>query len=189
MSTTNMTHTLVRDNFSLSLTLDEDTGDFVCSCKPPLNDLINADVQRVSAQWFKQIAYGWALRRNHGRVDRKDVRIDSNGFFKRGSTMRGTFVAPEMTAQEVAAANTRAQLVAKLKRGEKLVGNEVKQAIEFGLGEPCRDSRGMIALKPYNCRTPNWARFVAHEKPPRLHRRRFDFVVGFNHQMLSGRSS
>lgn len=114
-------------------------------------------MKRESAHWFKLIAYGWARRRNHGHVDRKAIRIDSNGGFKRGSTIRGTFVAPEMSAQEVAAANTRQQLVAKLKRGEKLFGNEVTLAIGFGLGEAYRSDKGEICLKPYNYRAPSWA--------------------------------
>ena len=155
MSTTTK-HTLFRDAFSLTLRLEEATGKFVWACKPSINHLIAADVKRTSAFWLKQIAYGWARRRNHGHVDRKAIRVDTNGGFKRGSTMRGTFVAPQMTDQEVAADNARQQLVAKLKRGEKLVGNEVTLAIGFGLGEPYVSASGDICLKPYGYRTSSW---------------------------------
>jgi hypothetical protein len=148
-------HTLLRDSFALTLKLDEATGQFVCTCKPPPNIVINADVRRESTLWFKLIANGWARRRNNGvHVDRNAVRIHCGGF--KNGTMRGTIIAPEMTAQDIAAANTRAQLVAKLKRGEKLVGNEVTLAIGFGLGEPYRNARNEVCLKPYNYRTSNW---------------------------------
>jgi hypothetical protein len=148
-------HTLLRDAFALTLRLDEATGDFVCRCTPPLNDVITADVQRASTHWLKQIARGWACRRNDGsRVDRKDVHVDFNGGFKRGSIMRGTFVAPEMTAQDLATASTRRELMRKLKRGEKLVGNEVTLAVGFGLGEAYRSDKGEICFKPHNYRTP-----------------------------------
>ena len=148
----------MRDNFSLSLSLDEATGDFVCKCTPPLNDVISADVQRAATPWLKLTANGWARRRNNGRhVDRKAIRVDTNGGgFKRGSTMRGRFVAPEVSEQEVAAANAKQRLVAKLKRGEKLVGNEVTLAVGFGLGEAYRSDNGAISLKPYGYGKPSW---------------------------------
>ena len=146
---------MLKDAFALTLKLDEATGEFVCRCKPPLNDVINADVQRASTHWLKQIARGWARRRNDGsRVDGKDIRVDTGGGFKHGSTMRGTFVVPEMTAQDVATANTKRQLTAKLKRGDKLVGNEVTLAVGFGLGSPYVSDKGEICLKPRNYRTP-----------------------------------
>ena len=75
--------------------------------------------------------------------------------------MRGTFVAPQMSEQDLAAANTKQQLVAKLKRGERLMGNEVTLAIGFGLGEPYVADNGELALKPYGYKTPkgSWATF------------------------------
>jgi hypothetical protein len=116
--------TLFRDAFTLTLKLNEETGDFACTCKPTVNYLIERDVERTSVQWLRQIAYGWARRRNHGRVDRKAIRVDCNGGFKCGrSTLRGTFVAPELSDEEVAAANTRQQLVAKLKREGPITPN------------------------------------------------------------------
>jgi hypothetical protein len=178
--TTQTAHTLIRDAFALTLKLEEATGHFVCTCRPPVNDMIDADVKRASAYWFRQVAVGWAKRKNHGQVDRKDIRVDTNGGFKRGSTMRGTFVAPQLTEEEVAADNTRQQLVAKLKRGEKLVGNEVTLAIGFGLGEPYVSASGELALKPYSYRTSSWttARSLKAASTSRQHTRHHPRLPG-----------
>ena len=63
-------------------------------------------------------------------------------------------------------ANTKQQLLAKIKRGEKLFGNEVTQAVAFGLGEPYVAANGDIALKPYNYRTPCGCRTIVPSSPP-----------------------
>jgi len=149
-------YSLLRDAFALTLKLDEVSGEFVCRCKPPLNDVINADVQRAATLWLKLIANGWARRRNNGRhVDRKSVRVQCGGF-KNGGTMRGTFVAPEMSEREVATANTKRQLMAKLRRNERLADSEVTLAVAFGLGEAYRSDNGEISLKPYGYGRPSW---------------------------------
>jgi hypothetical protein len=67
------THVFVSDTFTLTLLLDEESGHFRCSCKPPhVTD--TPEVQRACARWSQQIAVGWLARSNGG--ERSQVRVD-----------------------------------------------------------------------------------------------------------------
>jgi hypothetical protein len=91
-------HTLIRDTYVLTLTLDEVTGGFRCVCKPPPNDMM-PHLNRTCTNWIKLVANGWA-RRRAGTINYGWVRVESNGV--KNGEMRGK-IAVEPTAKDIEA--------------------------------------------------------------------------------------
>ena len=84
-------HTLIRNEFTLELSLDEDDGTFTCVCRPAPNDRVLPEIKQAFTRWTRQVAYGWVRRQNGGRGV-ADIQWGGR-FSQHGSGIRGTFTA------------------------------------------------------------------------------------------------
>jgi hypothetical protein len=64
-----ITYELIRDNYRLSLSLDDDTRSFTVACKPP-GVFEQEDVQKQTRKWAAHVARGFAQRHRLGYIAR-----------------------------------------------------------------------------------------------------------------------
>ena len=84
-------HQMIKSDYTLTVTLDEEVGDFRLVCKPPPNHLmldLLPELNRTRDVWLKQIALGLARRNNNGqRISTRQVHINCSN--QRNGVQRG----------------------------------------------------------------------------------------------------